>query len=50
MVLLEHHQTQLDMRETGTFTSITSRIFLSIITILAVSILVGSLMGSTLGN
>ena len=51
MVLLEHHQTQLDMRETGTFTfiSITSLISLSIIMILAVSILFGSLMGSTLG-
>ena len=49
MVLLEQHQTQLDMRETGNFTTISSLIFLSIITILGVSILVGSLMGSTLG-
>ena len=51
MVLLEHHQTQLDMREIGNFTfiSISSLISLSIIMILAVSILFGSLMGSTLG-
>ena len=37
------------MRDTGNITTISSLIFLSIITILGISILVGSLLGSTLG-
>ena len=48
MVLLEQHQTQLDLRVTGNFTTNSSSIFLSL-TILGVSILVDTLIGSTLG-
>ena len=49
MVLFEQQQTQLEMRDSGNFTTNFTPTILSLITILGVSILVGSLMGSTLG-
>ena len=49
MVLFEQQQTQLEMRDSGSFTTNFTPTILSLITILGVSILVGSLMGSTLG-